>query len=485
MPAERSADESPYAGVDLLPDRERASDPWRQIIRDMTALAPMSHWSADVTSVRIKVYDQIRPFVTRAALLALTALLLGFAPGTWWLTWVLLLPALIQVFLEIVLDFELNTDEAERTPGLKVLAAIAEAAHTKTLVNATGVLGFIAVPCNIVAVAYFTGPGDPEWVKVLALAAAAAYGASGILSFLTDATHYSANQSFLPIYRRFRATRPHVWLIILVFMTLIVAGSIAMGRWAPTMAPLALALCVFPVVIGMKVRDYERFLRASSERLREVQDGAKTALTKDYHNANTEIRTFNRALAQDKSVPPAIRLRAAALAPLISLMGEAIDHEQWVAQQERPSLAGLAKKSASDASLNLTSDVRLDDLGSGNYDLARSLITALLVNVGQAWARINSDRVDADEQRLAPEVSLVGEIRDGQIHIVVRDPLPLITEWCREGSTTLWLHDDLKAHGGTGLSQHPVDPNDPEAGKEIRASWPVQKPPLRLRELKR
>ncbi len=472
-------DDDPYAGVDLRPDCERTANKWTQILRDMTASAPMSHWASEVTTVRISSYDQIRPFVTRGAMLAAIFVLLRLAPETSCLTWILLTPAVFQVVFEIVLDFQLDAVESARTPVLRSLAAVAEAAHTRTLLNVTGVMGFVAVPCNIVAAAYFTGPGDPSWAKVLALGAASAYGVSGIMSFLTDATHYSANQSPLRPYRVFRAVRPHVWFIIMVLMTAIVAGSIFGGRWAGEMEPLAWALCVFPIVIGMKQRDYERFIRASSERLTNVQDGAKKALTKDYHNANTDIRTFNRDLANDKSLPPAIRVQAAALAPLISLMGEAIDHDKWASQQKRPSLAGIVDKYRSDASLDIAIDIRLDDLKPHNYDLARGLLAALLVNVGQAMANTRTELPDK-------LVTVTAEVRGDQIHVAVRDPLPMISEWRRAGSTTLWLHNDLIAHGSReGLTQHPVDPLRPSAGKEIRASWPVKKPPLKLREIRR
>lgn len=470
--------EDPYAAVDLLPDRYRVANPWLQIIRDMTAPAPMCEWAAEVTSIRIRVFDQIRPFVARGVLLAVTAILVGAAPGTWWLTWVLLMPALFQVVFEIVLDFKINEDEPSHSRLLGKLAEIAERAHTTKLVNFTGVLGFIAVPCNIVAVSYLTGPDDPTWPKVLALAAAAAYGVSGIVSFISDTTHYSPHQSPRRVYRVFRAVRPHVWLIVLVLMTAIVGGSILDGRWGPDTVPLAWALCLFPVAIGMKQRDYERFLRASSDYLHKIQYDAKRELAMDYHNANTEVRDFTRRLSENKLVPAELRVQAATFAPVISLMSEAIDHDQWVRQQKKPSLAGIANKAGSDWDLDLTLDLRLDELRSRNYELAKALIAALLANVGQA-----TSARDGENDR--PAVLVFGEVRCGCVWVAVRDPLPLIEDWCHPGSTTLWLHQDLIARGGDGLSQHLVDPANPAAGKEIRANWPVKKPPTRLREIRR
>ncbi|OMC39032.1 hypothetical protein A5740_03055 [Mycobacterium sp. GA-1841] len=475
---------NPYSHIDLLPDLHRTSNPWTQILRDLSAPAPMSHWAAEVTLERIGKYDRIRPFVTRGALLVIVVLMLSLAPATNWLSWLLLMPAGIQVALEIALDFELGESGAQRVAILAPLTAVAESAQNRTLINVTGLIGFVAVPCAIVAVAYGSGPEQPGWPKVVALAVAAAYGVSAMMSLLIDATHYSPHQRPTKPYRIFRVVRPHVWLVIMVLMTAIVAGSIAAKRWAPEMVPLAWALCAIPILIGTKQREYERFLRASSERLAKVQDDAKRELTKDFHNTNTDIRTFNRQLATDTSVPPHIRVRAAALAPLISLMSEAIDHDRWVRQQQRPSLSGIAKKYQSDAGLIMKIDLQLDDLQPRNYELARALLASLLVNVGQAMARHppqNGDYHDASRP-----VTVSGEVRGGQVRIVVGDPLPLITDWLCDGSTTQWLHQDLIAHGSAeGLTQHLVDPDNPMGGKEIRAIWPVQKPALNLRDIRR
>ena len=96
--------EDPYAGVDLIPELCRVRNPWLQILRDMTAPAPMSHWAAEVTSRRILRYDRVRPFATRGAFLVAAAIFLSAAPDTWWLTWALLIPSSVQVVLEILLE---------------------------------------------------------------------------------------------------------------------------------------------------------------------------------------------------------------------------------------------------------------------------------------------------------------------------------------------------------------------------------------------
>lgn len=485
-----SDNDDPFADADYLPDLDRASNPWKQLWRDLNAPAPVSTWASRVTVTRVRCYDQIRIPVTRGMLLGLLVVLMTLAPDSSWITWALLTPAFFQVVSEISIDLALRRTESRRSGVVGKMAAITDTAHSVKLVNVTGVVGTAAVPANLIAVAYFTGPGEPSWVKVLALTAAIAYGVSAILSLLTDTTNYDPSQANSDPYRIYRRLRPHLWLIACVLTVIIVAGSVVLGRWAPVMQPLAWAQCALPVLIGSRQRDYERFLRASSEEVPNVQRDAKSILCKDYHNANTSIRTFTRQIAGDDAVPAGIRAKAAALAPIISLMPEAIDRQRWVLQKMQPSLAGIAAKCASDAHIEAEIDLKLDaiqasvrddiDGGGENYELARTLIGALLNNAGQALK--NARR--AGQATGSKRVVLTGEVQDGEVRLTVRDPLPLIADWCHEGSTTLWLHRELLKRGGTGLSQHLIDDENPSAGKEIRARWPAKRPPLRLTDLR-
>lgn len=478
--ASSAVDNDPFADADYLPDLERAPGPWRQLWRDLVAPAPVSIWASHVTVTRVRCYDQIRVYVTRGMLLGALALFLSFAPDSSWTTWVLLIPALFQVVSEIVVDLTLRRDERSAGGIVGAMAAITDSAHSFKLVNVTGLAGTLAVPANVVAAAYFTGPGEPSWAKLLALTAASGYGISAILSLLTDTTNYEPNQWNTLPYRVYRRVRPHLWLVVCLLMAVIVGGSVSLRRWNPVIEPLAWALCLLPLLIGTRQRDYERFLRASSEEIPNVQQAAKRTLSKDYHNTNTSIRTFARDIAQDKDVPPEIRAKAAALAPLISLMPEAIDEQQWAHQQRRPSLSGVAAKCASDVAVEAVVDLRLDDLSPTNYELARTLIAALVNNAGQAMQKVRREDRPLNDER----IFVTGQVSAGQIHITVRDPLPLIDDWCNEGSTTMWLHRELIAHGGAGLSQGAVDDGNPLAGKEVHASWPVKRPPLRLRDLR-
>lgn len=479
QPVSRADNDDPFAATDYLPDLDRASNPWKQLWRDLIAPAPVSTWASRVTITRVRCYDQIRIYVTRAMLLGALAVLLAIASGSRCLTWMLLIPALFQVLSEISVDLALRHGEAGGRGVVGSMAAITDAAHSFKLVNVTGVIGTLAVPANVVAVCYFTGPGEPIWVKVLALAVAAAYGISAVLSLLTDTTNYEPNQWNTLPYRIYRGVRPHLSLVVCFMMALIVGGSVLLRRWSPVMEPLAWALCLLPLLIGTRQRDYERYLRASSEEVPNIQQAAKRTLCKDYHNTNTSIRTFTREIADDRAVPPEIRAKAAALAPLISLMPEAIDEGQWARQQRRPSLSGIATKCASDVAVDASIDLRLDDIAAVNYELARTLIAALLNNAGQAIRRARIEARPLSDER----VFVSGVVRDGHVHIVVRDPLPLIANWCNEGSTMMWLHRELIAHGGIGLSQRPVSDRNPLAGKEVHAVWPVKRPPLRLRDL--
>lgn len=472
--------EDPFGNTDYLPDLERASNPWRQLWRDLVAPSPVSTWASRVTIIRVRCYDQIRVYVTRGMLLGALALFLALAPDSSWITWVLLIPALFQVVSEIVVDLTLRRDQSAARGVVRAMASITDAAQGFKLVNVTGVAGTLAVPANVVAAAYFTGPGEPSWAKVLALTAASGYGISAILSLLTDTTNYEPSQWNTLPYRVYRRVRPHLWLVVCLLMALIVGGSVSLSRWNPVMEPLAWALCLLPLMIGTRQRDYERFLRASSEEVPDIRQAAKRTLSKDYHNTNTSLRTFTRDIANDKCVPPEIRAKAAALRPLISLMPEAIDEQQWAHQGRQPSLSGIAAKCASDVGIEAVVDLRLDDLSPTNYELSRTLIAALVNNAGQAMQKARTEATPPQDGR----IFVTGEVRAGQVHITVRDPLPLIADWCNEGSTTMWLHRELIAHGGAGLSQSAVDDGNPRAGKEVCASWPVKRPPRRLRDLR-
>ncbi|CBG67715.1 MULTISPECIES: ATP-binding protein [Streptomyces] len=450
--------------VDFLPAQDRPTGPWAQILWDLRAPAPMSVWSTRVTAARIHRYDRVRPFVTRGFLLVVLAVLFAYADDARPLAWALLSVGVLQTTLEIYLDGQAHGGARSRFTVVRMLLSWQDDWQwERTLLNATGLLGGLAVPANVLAVLFLTGPGDPGWVKPAALAVALAYANSGIFHVLTDGTYYSANQS-LP---RFLVTlRAYGWLLVTGVLVAFVALSVHLGKWSPEMVPLAWAACVLPYFVGLKARDCDRSLRAGGEEVALAMNEARDRLAQDFHDMHTGARSLFRALADDEAVSAQVRIDAADFAPMITLVKEMADERAWDAGDKEIALDAVLAQLARDHSLRLTTRLRLGELRPANRELVRQLITTVVSNAAQAMAR----RAIHDRP-----VSVSGEVSEGMIHLRISDPLPLIPDgaWCVDGSTLAFMRDRLRRLGGD-MTQSEV-----AGGKEIRGVWSVRPPRLK------
>lgn len=456
------AEDERYALGDLLPDFDRTPGRWAQLAHDLHAPAPASLWASRVTEKRINRYDGIRAYMTRGSLLVVLAVLLVFADGTRPLAWALLSLGAVQVVLELHLQGKTTvTPRSRYSPTHHMLAVMDDWQFGKTLLNVTGALGGLAVPANLVAVLFLTGPGDPGWVKVAALAVAICYGNSGIIAVLTDLTYYSAHQS-LP--RILIVGRAYLWLIATAALAGLVGASVLLDRWHPDMVPLAWAACALASVIGMRTREYDRFMRMSGEELLWVMTDARRRLAADFHDALTGARALSRNLSRDDQVPAEYKIDAADLAPRITLVQtEMVDEHSWDAQDRKFTLKGIVAQLGNEHDLQITDDLRIEPLGERNGELARQLITTIVTNAGQALAL---------REVYERPVSVTGYTTHGKIHIVIRDPLPLIppASWCPDGGTMSTMRNRLRERGGD-LTQAAV-----EGGKEIHGVWNVRPP---------
>lgn len=450
--------------VDFLPVRDRPTHRWGQLLWDMRAPAPMSLWSTRVTATRIHDYDRLRPSTTRGFLLAVLAALFALADGTRPLVWAALSVGVLQTVLEVRLDAQAREGTRSRLGvGRRLLRMQDDWQWERTLLNATGVLGGIAVPANVLAVLFLTGPGDPGWAKTAALVTALAYGNSGIIQVLTDGTYYSANQS-LP--RLLVALRAHGWLLVTAVLVAVVGLSVHLGRWHPDMVPLAWAACAMPYLVGMRMRDYDRFLRAGGVQVERAMNESRARLAQDIHDMFNQVRSLSRSLARDDSVRAAHKVAAADLEPQITMIKEAIDEASWDARHRAITLRGIAGQLARDHSLDMTVDLRLGELSKHNRELTRQLVTTLVANAGQAMALGQVD---------PRPVSVSARVEEDWIHLVVLDPLPPIApaKWCAEGSTMAFMRGRLHERDGD-MTQHAVP-----GGKEIRCVWRVRPPRIK------
>jgi len=448
--------------TEFLPDTERVSNPLAQVLHDLVAPAPISHWGRRIVHTRIVHYDQIRIYATRGFLLVLLAVLLAFADVTSPLVWPLLFVGALQTALEIYVHPHFQLSDDSDSIVVRAAVRVLDWQYEQTLVNITGVLGVFAVVANLVAVLFLTGPGQPSWIKVVALDVAIAYGVSGILAVLVDATYYSPLQH-LP--KPITVLRPYAWLLAGAVLTLLVAWSVGLHRWDPAMAPLAWVSCALSYVIGMKTRDFDRFIRASSQVARRAMDDARARLVQDLHD-NLGIQALSRELNWDPAVDREYQVKASVIASQITNLKEMEDEEAWIRQGKRLTVAGLVTRVGNKEALRLTIDLRLGELNSDNGELVRQLLTTVLTNAGQAL----TDQDDLDRR-----VTVRGRVADGRIQVGVGDPLPLIPDlkWCAPGSTLDWMRRRIREAGGD-LTQERTD-----EGKEVRAWWPVKPPPVR------
>lgn len=449
--------------VDFAPDTKRAADPWRQVWRDLVASAPVSHWATGVTRARIEHYDQIRPPLTRGALLAAIWVVAAFADSISPWTVVLLSIGVVQTFLEIYLDFQLNNGEPRWALVRRMTRVLLDWQWEQTLINVTGVIGAVAVVSNLVAVLFLIGPNEPGWVKVAALLAAVAYGNSGVLAVLTDVTYFSVHQR---IPRVVVLGRAHVWLLAGLVLAVLVAVSIASGRWSQADVPYAWLCCGLVYMIGLKTRDYDRLLRASSQQALHHMTEARKRLAQDFHDDITTWRTFNRLSRDEEGVSPTHRLQLVELASRATLAAiEMADETRWIAQGKQLSVTGRVEWLAKDLSVPIEHDIALGELSNSNLETVRQVLTTVLINAAQAMASTN-----VKDQ----PIKVRARVADDRIVLAVSDPLPLASDdrWCRKGSTTYTMRERVRALRGD-LTQVERPP-----GKEIRAEWPVKPPRL-------
>lgn len=456
--------------TEYLPDLDRAAGPWNQMWRDLVAPVPRSEWARQVTAVVIHQYTEIRAFVTRGLLLtALIVLIAQMGPLTW-VAWLLLSIGVVQTTLEIYLDFKLMAfEQRQDEPDLAIVRMVvhhlADTQWERTLLNLTGILGGLAVVGNLVCVLYLTGP-DSGWMKVLALAIAVLYGNSGVLAVLTDATFYSHNQTFSP-RSPIAVLRAHAWFIGMVILCLLLAGSVLMGRWDPAMLPLAVAVAVMlPWAIGMKMRDYDRFLRASSQVAEEAMNEARARLAHDIHDITNSLRTHKRAIDDGREATPLTMINYIDLTNSLNLASEMADEKAWLKADKTITVEGAVNRMRADYSLQVESDIDLGLVNKDNYQQARRLISTALVNVGHALNR---------QEHPDRSVSVSAKVREEMIEVVVADPLPLIPEsvWCAENTTLGKVRDLLRDCGGDLVQVASGE------GKKIIGMWPLMRPPIR------
>jgi hypothetical protein len=451
-------------------DPTRTASPWLQLVVDLVAPATFSEWHEKVAEARVKAYDRLRPPVTRALLLSLIIAGVGVLRAPWW-CWVMLVPAVLQVLLEIYLNrYLFDSAPDPRWQWVRRMRDLANQHFQTMLLNATGVLGVAACPLNILAVCVVPDGGDWAWVKIGALGAAILYLNSGLASALLDPPNYTENSLMPPIMHWLR---PYAALVSLVIVSAMVITAGLQHLWSPALAPVAYLCAGLTLLVGSTVRNHDRMIAAAALVAREaVQDG-RSELGVVVHDDLGPAKAAAEAASRAECVAYQDAVELQTLAAYLTHFSTRVG----IYASQRMELSYLIEKLIGPYGISrrdVSYDIRWDaaQMRKKDHKVVIRMATALVHNVGQTLRRPKFRNIP---KTLVLEGYTTGDGRDLCYHLAVRDHLPVITEgeWCAPGGTLAalrcWLREDFNGE----LTQQDLG----DGTKRIIASW-ADRPPI-------
>ncbi len=449
-------------------DPTRTQSPWRQLAVDLVATAPFSEWHERVSEHRVLAYDRIRPAAVRGALLAVIAALLIPAQPPWWV-WVMLMPALLQVGLELYLyKFVLGSAE----PRWRLIRSMTDTArehfNTKTL-NFTGVLGALACPLNILAVCLAPPGHGYGWVKIVALGAAILYLNTGLTNVLLDPPNYTESSVMPPVMHRIRPFVPFISL--LVVFGLVATGALT-GTWEQTLLPLAYATSTLTLLLGSTIRNHDRLVAACAHIARDAVLDGRTALGRIVHDDLGPAKAAAESVSAVPGVPYDAVVDLRGLAAFLKHFNTRVG----LHASQRMHLSYLVEKLVSPYGISprqVSFDIEWDEESIRREDhvVAVRMVTALVHNLAQTLERPNNREIP---KSFAVHGYQTGNGRHLRYHIAVRDHLPMIPidEWCAAGGSLAALREWLQTEFNGDLTQRDMG----DGTKEITASWDDRSP---------
>ncbi|EHB48690.1 putative integral membrane protein [Mycolicibacterium rhodesiae JS60] len=454
----------------LPDDATRTTSPWLQLVVDLVAPATFSEWHEKVAESRVKAYDKLRPPVTRVVFLLLIIAALQTLGAPWW-SWVMLVPAALQVLLEIYLHKYVPDSAPE--PRWRLVRRMRDmvSAHFQTmLLNVTGVLGILACPLNVVAVG-FTPAGDAQgWIKIAALAAAIFYLNSGLASAFLDPPNYTENSVMPPVMHW---VRPYAPLISYGVVTAVVALSAALHRWPPGLTPLAYLTAALTLLLGGTIRNHDRMVAAAAPVARDAVEAGRIQLGRVVHDDLGPAK----AAAESASRVNGVALKDAVELQALSAFLTHFNTRTGIFASQRMELRYLVRKLIGPYGISpreVTYDIDWDTahIRKEDHQIAIRMATALVHNVGQTLQR--DSYLDVPKS-LVVECHTTGDGRELRYHLAVRDHLPAMNgdEWCTAGGTLAALRSWLREEFNGDLTQEIIG----DGTKRITASW-SDRPPI-------
>ncbi|WP_431240994.1 hypothetical protein ACQ86B_29155 (plasmid) [Mycolicibacterium aichiense] len=457
----------------LPEDATRTTSVWAQLFVDLVAPATFSQWHERIAERRVQAYDKLRPAAVRTV--AFTAISATFiVVGAPLLCWLALMPAVVQIPLEVYLQrFHALDAPDPRWTLIRRMRDLARRHFQTRLLNVTGVIGAVACPLNVIAVCFANPGGSSGWMKIVALAAAIFYLNSGLANVLLDPPNYTES-SLMPPFMH--AIRPYAPLISLAIVSTIVALSVHFDRWIDPMVAVAYLCAGLTLLIGSTVRNHDRVVAAAAYVGRQAVEAGREALGGDFHDDLGPAK----AAADNVAGLPGIAYRDAIELRALSSFLTHFSTRTGLFDAQRMTLSSLAKKVASPYGIsprNITFDIRWDEprIRKEDHRVSVRMTTALVHNVGQVLQR----QFRGYPRMIALEGLVTGDERDRRYQLSVRDHLPLIPEdeWCCEGGTLSALRDWLRDTFDGDLTQEDMG----DGTKRITASW-SDRPPNRWEE---
>lgn len=456
----------------LPDDLTRTKSAWFQLLVDLVAPTTFSEWHEKIAERRVYAYDRLRPYVTRTAFLCVLVAAVAVLGADWWI-WIMLVPAVLQVFLETYLHKYI--DEAAPEPRWRLARRMRDMMrkHFQTmLLNVTGILGALACPLNVVAACFTPAGGEQGWIKIAALGAAILYLNSGLASAFLDPPNYTENSVMPPVMHW---VRPYAPLFSYGIVTAVVATSTALGRWEPAITPLAFLCAALTLLLGGTIRNHDRMISAAAYVGRKAVEAGRKELGGVVHDELGPAKAAAESVSELDGVSYRDVVDLQALSAFLTHFSTRVG----IFASRRMDLRYLVEKIASpyglsrrDVSYDIDWDT--DTLRLEDHRIAIRMTTALVHNVGQA---LQKDEFQECPKSVVLEGFTSGVSRDLRYHLAVRDHLPVIpdADWCPDAGGTLtalraWLRETFNGD----LTQDDMG----DGTKRIVASW-SDRPPIK------
>lgn len=463
-----------------LPALREGSTAFGSLTRDWLTPGPRSEWTRRVTQARILNQDRIRPFVTRGLLLvALAACLVALGAPLGALMWLGL--GVLQTGLEIALERTMRSqyEQMARAATDRTSAISRQIRRSRNLIvrvwywnfergitNVTGLIGAVAAAGNLVVVVVFTtSDGNPEWLRVLALAIATAYMASGALGPLADVAMYSPATT-LPAWLTFALRWLWVGVVGLI-LGVILAGEGTTWAWGDSVPYAVLAVIAIGYYPMLRCREFERAMAASHDVSEQMTAQRYATIALELHNLLQPVKDTLHLAAQAVPNPADKAEIEMFLRDMRYVYKGARDRTIDLTQGLGMPLEDHLKAIASAGRVRLRAELDVpSDLAPEHRARVRQWLLALVHNSVQAcrsWPHNTVPLVQARAHAMGTELVLS-----------VSDPLDQIPDdvWDDPDATLRKIRHDVSSVGGS-MTQ---GPSDPDGLKTVTVRWAVIDP---------